>query len=77
MCGDAEACGEGDLDVRKVWSTIDALCGIMIVAGYKKMYFCGGVGGELVAVVSDVVGLSVVRNVIASGGDERVCKGVE
>ena len=67
MCGDAEARGESDLDVRKVWSTIDALCGIMIVAGYKKMYFCGGIGGELVAVVGDVVGLCVMRDMIAGG----------
>ena len=77
MCGDAEACGEGDLDVRKVWSTIDALCGVMIVAGYKKMYFCGGVGGKLVAVMSAVVRLCVVCDVIASGGVEGVLQSVE
>ena len=45
MCGDAETRGEGDLDVGKVWSKINALCGIMIVASNEKMYFCSGVGG--------------------------------
>ena len=77
MCGDAEACSEGDLDVGKVWSAIDTLRGIMIVAGYKKMYFCGGVGGELVAVMGNVVSLCVMCDVIASGGVEGVLKGVE
>ena len=77
MCGDAEACGEGDLDVRKVWSAIDTLRGIMIVAGYKKMYFCGGVGGKLVAVISDVVRLCVMCDVIASGCVEGVLQSVE
>ena len=77
MCGDAEACGEGDLDVRKVWSAIDTLCGIMIVAGYEKMYFCGGVVGKLVAVMSNVVSLCVMCDVIASGSVEGVLKGVE
>ena len=77
MCGDAEACGEGDLDVRKVWSAIDTLRGIMIVAGYEKMYFCGGFGGKLVAVMSDVVRLCVMCDVIASGGVEGVLQSVE
>ena len=77
MCGDAETRGESDLDVRKVWSTINALCGIMIVAGNKKMYLCGGVGGELVAVVSDVVGLCVMCDVVASGSMECVLEGVK
>ena len=77
MCGDAKACGKGDLDVRKVWSAKDTLRGIMIVAGYKKMYFCGGVGGKLVAIMCNVVGLCVVCDVVASGCVERELKGVE
>ena len=77
MCGDAKACGKGDLDVRKVWSAIDALRGIMIVAGYEKMYFCGGVGGKLGAVMSNVVSLCVMCDVIASGSVEGVLQSVE
>ena len=77
MCGDAKACGKGDLDVRKVWSAKDTLRGIVIVAGYKKMSFCGGVGGKLVAVMSDVVRLCVMCDVIASGGVEGVLQSVE
>ena len=77
MCGDAKACGKGDLDVRTVWSAIDTLRGIMIVAGYEKMYFCGGVGGKLVAVMSSVVSLCVMCDVIPSGCVKRVLKCVE
>ena len=77
MSSDAEACGEGDLDVRKVWSAIDTLRGIMIVAGYEKMYCCGGVSGKLVAVMCDVVSLCVMWDVIASGSVEGVLQSVE
>ena len=41
------------------------------------MDFRGGVNGKLVAVVGDVVSLSVVRYVVPGGSDERVCKGME
>ena len=41
------------------------------------MDFRGGVNGKLVAVVGDVVSLSVVRYVDPGGSDERVCKGME
>ena len=77
MCGDAEARGEGDLDVRKMWSAIDALRRIMIMSSYEEVYFCGGVSGKLVAIMCNVVGLCVVCDVVASGCVERVLKGVE
>ena len=41
------------------------------------MDFRGGVNGKLVAVVGDVVSLSVVRYVVPGGSDERGCKGME
>ena len=47
------------------------------LSGYEKMYFCGGVGGKLVAVMSNVVSLCVMCDVIASGSVEGVLKGVE
>ena len=34
MCGNAESCCEGDLNVREVRSAVDAPCGIMVVACY-------------------------------------------
>ena len=77
MCGDAEACSEGDFDVSEMRSAIDALRGIMIMSSYEEVYFCGGVNGELVAVMCDVVGLCVVCDVIAGGCVERVLKGME
>ena len=77
MCGNAESCCEGDLNVREVRSAVDAPCGIMVVACYSKVDFRGGVNGKLVAVVGDVVSLSVVRYVVPGGSDERVCKGME
>ena len=77
MCGDAEACSEGDFDVREMGSAIDALRGIMIMSSYEKVYFCGGVSGKLVAVMCDVVSLCVMCDVIASGGVEGVPQSVE
>ena len=77
MCGDAKSCCEGDFDVREMGSAIDASCGIVIMSGNKKVYLRGGVGRELVAMVSDVVSLSVVRYMVPSGSYERVCKGVK
>ena len=77
MCGDAEICCERDFDIRKMGSALDAPCGIVIMSCYKKVNFRGGVDGELVAVMCDVVGLGVVGDVVASGGVERVFKSVE
>ena len=77
MRGDAEACCEGDFDVREMGSAIDASRGIVIMSRYEKMYFSGGVSGKLVAIVCNVVGLCVMCDVMASGGVERVLKGVE
>ena len=77
MCGDAEACCEGYSDVREMGSAKDVLRRIVIMSSYKKIYFCGGVSGKLVAIMCNVVGLCVVCDVVASGCVERVLKGVE
>ena len=77
MCGNAVSCCECNLDVREMRSAIDSFCGIVVVSSYQEVDFRSGVGGELVAMVSDVVSLSVVRYVVPSGSDERVCKGVK
>ena len=66
MCGDAEACSEGDFDVREMGSAIDALRRIMIMSSYEEVYLCGGVSGELVAVMCDVIPLCELWDVIAS-----------
>ena len=77
MCGDAKSCCEGYLDVREIRSAMDTPCGIVVVACYQEVDFRSGVSGQLVAIVSDVVSLSVMRNVDPSGSDERVCKGMK
>ena len=77
MCGNAKSCCEGYFDVREIRSAINSFCGIMVVSSYQEVDFRSGVGGELVAMVSDVVSLSIVRYVVPSGSDERVCKGVK
>ena len=58
-------------------SAIDAPCGIVIVTGNEKVECRGGSGGELVAVVGDVVGVGEVRNVVAGSGGKGVCKSVK
>ena len=77
MCGNAKSCCEGYLDIRETRSAINSSCGIVVVSSYQEVDFRGGVGGELVAMVSDVVSLSVVRYMVPSGSYERVCKGVK
>ena len=77
MCGDAEACCEGDFDVREMGSAIDVSRRIVIMSSYEEIYFCGGVSGKLVAIMCNVVGLCVVCDVVASGCVEGVLKGVE
>ena len=77
MCGDAKSCCEGYLDIREMRSAINSSCGIVVVSSYQEVDFKSGVGGELVAMVSDVVSLSVVRYMVPSGSCERVCKGVK
>ena len=77
MCGDAEPRSGRNFYVRKVGSAVDAPCGIVVVTGDEKVNCGGGSGGELVAVVGDVIGVSVVCNVASGGNGECVCKGVE
>ena len=77
MCGNAKSCCEGYLDIREMRSAINSSCGIVVVSSYQEVDFRSGVGGELVAMVSDVVSLSVVRYMVPSGSYERVCKGVK
>ena len=77
MCGNAESCCECNLDVREMRSAIDSSCGIVVVSSYQEVDFRSGVGGELVAMVCDVVSLSVVRYVVFCGSYERMCKGVK
>ena len=45
MRGDAEPCGKGNIDVRKVWPSIDTLHGIMAVASNDEVYLCCRAGG--------------------------------
>ena len=77
MCGDAETRSEHNFYVRKMRSAIDAPCGVVIVTGNEKVDCRSGSGGELVAVVGDVVRLGEVCNVVAGSGGEGVCKSVK
>ena len=77
MCGDAEPCCKCNFNIRTMGSAVNAPCGIMIMTGDKKMDLRGGSGGKLVAVMCDVIGLSVVCNVVAGSSGKCVCKRVK
>ena len=77
MCGDAEPRSKRNFYVRKVGSAEDAPCGILVVAGDEKVNFGGGSGGELVAVVGDVISVGIVCNVGSGGNGECVGKRME
>ena len=72
MCGDAKPCGKDDFDVREMRPTIDALRRVVIVPGYEEVDLCCRVGGELVAVMCDVIALRVMCDVVASCYVERL-----
>ena len=65
MCSDAECCCEVDFDVRKVKPAVDALHVIMIVPCDDEVYLSYGRGGELVAVMCDIIALCELWNVAA------------
>ena len=65
MCCDAESCCEVNFDVRKVRSAVDALQVIMIVPCDNEMYLSCGRGGELVAVMRDIIILCKLWDVAA------------
>ena len=78
MCGDTKPRGKSDFDVGEMGPTIDALRGVVIVSGYEEVDFCCGVGGELVAVMCNVVALREVCDahwfMVASCCVERLLK---
>ena len=74
MCGDAKRCGKVDFNVGEKRPTIDALRGVVIVSGYEEVDLCCRVGGELVAVMCNVVALRKVCDVVASCYVERLLK---
>ena len=77
MCSDAKTSSRGYFDVRCVRSAENAMSGIVFVSCLDEVKLGVGISGELCAVMSDVVGLCVMCDVIASGGVERVLKAVE
>ena len=74
---DAKTGGEGNLDVRCVRPAIDTISGVMFVPDSYEINPRVGISGKLCAVMRDIIRLVVVRDVVASGCDERVCKRVE
>ena len=40
MRSDTKSSGEGSFEIRRVWSGIDALRGVMAVAGNDEVYLC-------------------------------------
>ena len=74
MCGDAKPRGKIDFDVGEMRPTIDALRGVVIVSGYEEVDLCCRVGGELVAVMCNVVALREMCDVVASCYVERLLK---
>ena len=74
MCGDAKLRGKIDFNVGEMRPTIDALRGVVIVSGYEEVDLCCRVGGELVAVMCNVVALREVCDVVASCYVERLLK---
>ena len=73
MGGDAEPRN----DVGEVRSTEDAPCGIVVVASGEIVNLGCASGGQLKAVVGDVIGVTEMSYVGSGGNGECACKGVE
>ena len=65
MCCDAESCCEVNFDVGKVRPAVDALQVVMIVPCDNEVHLSRGRGGELVAVMRDIIILCKLWDVAA------------